>query len=691
MKLSIMQKMLAFILIPVIAGLAAVTVLNYSAARTALNDQIDEELQLVLHGQKNELTNTVTLLGSTLNNFACNADVVDFLCANADPVASPDKQARLEQRLKESILRLSESYALLRDVGLVDSSGKVLVHSTPSFIGASVADRKYFQSALHGEIAPITIQSKANGRLSSALGLPVKDGDAIIGVVYATMALEEMARTTTDTMHIARTGKSFVYDKAGKLLMHPDTKQVGAEDGKLPWLQNMLASPAGRCDYEQNGIRMRGYFDHVPLVDWLVVVSVEEDDILAPTRAMFRQSVLAGGFAMLVVGLIIVLVARNIAQVLKRMAAMLEKIAQGELHLGLTEEQALAREGTRGDEIGVIARGTRGMLEGLRRLFVESEQKTAEAKAAADKAALAAAAEAKAKGEAENARRNGMLAAAHQLEMVVDVVSSASAKLSAQIEESKRGAERQAERVAETATAMEEMNATVLEVARNAGAAADVSVATREKAEAGAAVVEKVVEGIRKVQEQSLALKQNMLSLSENAQSIGSIMAMISDIADQTNLLALNAAIEAARAGDAGRGFAVVADEVRKLAEKSMSATGHVGRAIENIQASTTRSMEQVDSAATSIAEATELANQSGAALSEIVGMVDKTADQVRAIATASEEQSASSEAINESIGQVNGIASETAETMEQAARAVAELAEQAHTLNDLIGEMKRN
>ena len=52
MKLSIMQKMLLFILMPVILGLAAVTLFNYNTARTALNNQIGEELQLVLSGQK---------------------------------------------------------------------------------------------------------------------------------------------------------------------------------------------------------------------------------------------------------------------------------------------------------------------------------------------------------------------------------------------------------------------------------------------------------------------------------------------------------------------------------------------------------------------------------------------------------------------------------------------------------------
>ncbi|HJA09132.1 MAG TPA: methyl-accepting chemotaxis protein [Candidatus Mailhella merdigallinarum] len=692
MKLSIMQKMLLFILMPVILGLAAVTLFNYNAARTALNNQIGEELQLVLSGQKNELTNTVALLGTTMDNFGRDAEVVEYLRGKSDPtLMSLGESARLERHLQESIDLLSKEYALLRDVGLADISGTVLLHSTASFVGSNIADREYFQAALRDEVRPTTIESKANGLLSSALGLPVKDGDRIVGVVYGTLDLGKMADSTTDTVHIARTGKCFVYDKTGRLLMHPNKDYIGDDDSGLPWVEHMLTSPAGRYDYEWNGSDMLGYFDRVPMVDWLIIVSVEESDIHAPVSAMFRQSLLVGGLAMLIVGLVIVLVARGIAGTLKAMAVLVEKLARGDLSLTELEERSMSRDEARGDEIGVMARGTRGMLEGLRRLFAESEQKTAEAKAAAEQAAQAAAEANQARSEAENARRDGMLAAARQLETVVEIVSSASAELSAQIEESEHGAERQAARMAETATAMEEMNATVLEVARNAGAAAEVSDAARQRAEAGAVVVEKAVTGIRKVREQSLSLKQDMAALAENARSIGSLMSVISDIADQTNLLALNAAIEAARAGEAGRGFAVVADEVRKLAEKTMSATNHVGDAIKDIQASTAKSMEQVDGAVLSIEEATELANQSGAALGEIVGMVDKAADQVRAIAAASEQQSAASEEINASITQVNNIAAETAQAMEQSTQAVAELAEQAQTLSTLIADMKNS
>ena len=272
---------------------------------------------------------------------------------------------------------------------------------------------------------------------------------------------------------------------------------------------------------------------------------------------------------------------------------------------------------------------------------------------------------------------------------IANRLSTATEELSAQVEQSSQGAQLQSKRVAETATAMEEMNATVLEVAKNASQAADTSDKARNKAQEGADIVRRVVRGIGQAQRRALDLKSGMTELGTQAQGIGQIMNVISDIADQTNLLALNAAIEAARAGEAGRGFAVVADEVRKLAEKTMNATKEVGQAIQAVQEATGRSVGNVEEAVTEIDQATGLADESGRALEEIVTLVEHSTDQVRSIATASEQQSAASEEINRSIEEVDRISMETAKAMNQSAKAVEEAARQAVTLKDLIADMQ--
>jgi methyl-accepting chemotaxis protein len=278
---------------------------------------------------------------------------------------------------------------------------------------------------------------------------------------------------------------------------------------------------------------------------------------------------------------------------------------------------------------------------------------------------------------------------AEQAASIANRVAAASGALSTQVAQVSRGAEQQRDRVEGTASAMTEMNATVLEVARSAGQASEQSEATRSKAGDGAELVDKVVQSINLVNAVAATLQTSMQELGVQAESIGGVMNVISDIADQTNLLALNAAIEAARAGEAGRGFAVVADEVRKLAEKTMTATQEVGASITAIQQSARTNIDEVGEAVKAVTGATDLANISGKALGEIVSLASANSTVVASIATAAEEQSATSEEINRAIEEINTIVRDTADGMVQAAAAVQELSRMAQELNTVMAGLR--
>ena len=417
---------------------------------------------------------------------------------------------------------------------------------------------------------------------------------------------------------------------------------------------------------------------------WSLEVAVPLDRAMAEAdRSLWRTIVISAvGIAVLIAGLLFA--AASLSSPLRRVAAYAAAVAGGDY------EAALDKRGFKG-ELVVLGQALSTMVANLiaKMKEAESHKQAAERETAIAREATCQAEEAR--KQSEQARREGMLQAAAQLEDIVSGISGASADLSERVRQAENGAAQQAARAAETATAMEEMNSTVLEVAHNAASASEASTGTRTKAADGAAVVHRAVDSIQTVQKKSLELKGDMSALTRHAESINQIMNVISDIADQTNLLALNAAIEAARAGDAGRSFAVVADEVRNLAEKTMTSTTDVGNAIKAIQNTAATSRTQVDSAVAAIEEATLYVNQSGEALTEIVGMVDNTADQVHAIATASEQQSATSEEINRSISHVNAIAGETAQAMREAADAVSDLSGQAQALTALIEQMKKS
>ncbi|MHC1713182.1 MAG: methyl-accepting chemotaxis protein [Solidesulfovibrio sp.] len=340
------------------------------------------------------------------------------------------------------------------------------------------------------------------------------------------------------------------------------------------------------------------------------------------------------------------------------------------------------------DELGVLAGHLNVMVGNITRLITEARTKSEEAQSEAANAVQC-------RLDAESAKENvlqkqdSMVLIAEKLCHVVTVVDRALTLISKQVEVSNEGARTQSYRLEETATAMEEMYATVMEVAQNADLASCSAQEARAKAEEGACVVREVVEDIGAVQTMASALKGDMGRLGEQADGIGRILGVIRDIADQTNLLALNAAIEAARAGESGRGFAVVADEVRKLAEKTMAATGEVGKAIGGIQSETRQHIDNVDKAVSGIETATVKARSSWTTLEGIVALVDAVADQIGSIAAASQQQSAASEEINRAIDGVNRISSDTAQAVSDSVSAIEELREQAAILSDLIADMR--
>ena len=113
-----------------------------------------------------------------------------------------------------------------------------------------------------------------------------------------------------------------------------------------------------------------------------------------------------------------------------------------------------------------------------------------------------------------------------------------------------------------------------------AAGAEELNVSVREIAES----MSRSQAAVDSASERTAQADQATQRLSKAAQSMGSIVDLIKDVAGQINLLALNATIEAARAGDAGKGFAVVAGEVKNLANQSAKATEEIAREIEGIQ-----------------------------------------------------------------------------------------------------------
>ncbi|MDL2307347.1 bacteriohemerythrin [Desulfovibrio sp. OttesenSCG-928-C06] len=216
-----------------------------------------------------------------------------------------------------------------------------------------------------------------------------------------------------------------------------------------------------------------------------------------------------------------------------------------------------------------------------------------------------------------------------------------------------------------TSAAMERITGSVVEVSSHAASVSEDAQSSKSLALTGQAEVDGAVQAIETVSDVTVALKESMHLLGSRTENIGSVMAVISEVADQTNLLALNAAIEAARAGEAGRGFAVVADEVRKLAEKTMQATSEIEGVVRDIQESARDGIAAVERAAGHADESAGRAGKAGELMSAVVQGMDRAAGGLESIADSTQEQAQSTGLTNTALEQINQVAVNTAEDMQ--------------------------
>jgi methyl-accepting chemotaxis protein len=332
----------------------------------------------------------------------------------------------------------------------------------------------------------------------------------------------------------------------------------------------------------------------------------------------------------------------------------------------------------------------RRMIAQIKDLILSSQSKAAEAEAQSLKATTALAEAEKAGKMAEEATSKGRLSAAGQLENIVRQATLSSRTLEDQIQKATNESDEQVDCAKKSHELVSEMDALVSNIAREASHTEEGANATREKAEEGSRIVSAVVQSIDSVSRHTRALTKNLDALGNQAQGIGQIMTVITDIADQTNLLALNAAIEAARAGEAGRGFAVVADEVRKLAEKTMNATKEVESVVGAIQHGTAESIAAMNGNSEVVNQCTELATKAGEALRNILAVAVSTSDQVRGIARTSGEQTKSSSSLDACANEVSRLAGDTAKVMHEANLAVTEISSLVARIQNVVEDLKR-
>ena len=340
-------------------------------------------------------------------------------------------------------------------------------------------------------------------------------------------------------------------------------------------------------------------------------------------------------------------VGRNLLARLKEVAASMQLIADGKLDTQVSV--------TGNDEITEMSKTLSVFRDGL----AEVER-----------------ANAKIEEERESAgreRRAAMVKLADDFEASVMGVVESVTSASSEVQNSSRGmtetakgagskadaagtaAESAASNVQTVASASEELSASIQEIGRQVNQSSTIAASAVEKGQKANEQVE---------------------GLSEAAQKIGDVVALITDIAEQTNLLALNATIEAARAGEAGKGFAVVASEVKGLATQTAKATEDIAEQIRGIQGATRDAVTAIKEISGTISEIDSIGTAIAAAVEQQSSATQEISRNVQEAAVGAQQAGTNITGVHEAIDET----STSAERMLEASTTLAEQADDLQT-----------
>ncbi len=416
---------------------------------------------------------------------------------------------------------------------------------------------------------------------------------------------------------------------------------------------DLLSNAAMNKAIEGNEVSLQSVYKHLPVTVYaraindfsgqpvgILEIVMDRSSYVAAVNRIRNITIIVCGL-MFVVGLILVyFISKGISNPIKHTVDAMNDIAGGEGDLTMRLDESGR------DEIAMLARAFNKFSEKVRKTVSQVAGSTSR-----------------------------LTSAAEELDMIT--------------RETTAGVLQQQSETEQVATAMNEMTATVQEVARHASEAVNLAQSANQESVNGKNIVAETTSVINKLASEIERSATVINELESDSENIGSVLDVIKGIAEQTNLLALNAAIEAARAGDQGRGFAVVADEVRTLASRTQQSTEEIQNMIERLQRNSRQAVEVMQASRDCAGISVDKANEASTSLMTITQAVTNISDMNVQIATAAEEQSSVAEEINRNISNINDVVQQTANGTGKISEASSELSQLSHDLQQLVSQFK--
>jgi methyl-accepting chemotaxis protein len=352
-----------------------------------------------------------------------------------------------------------------------------------------------------------------------------------------------------------------------------------------------------------------------------------------------RIFAIIGAIALLIGVGMAVFLNRIIANPLREISGVAERIALGDLTVNVPSN-------SRADEVGTLAQTFRRMVETLRGVTGEILEG-------------------------------------------VNVLGASASEILAATTQVAAGAAETATAVSQTTTTVEEVKQTAQVSSQKARYVSESAQKSAQVSQTGKQSVDEAIGGMTRIRDQMESIADSIVRLSEQSQAVGEIIATVNDLADQSNLLAVNAAIEAAKAGEQGKGFAVVAQEVKSLAEQSKQATAQVRMILGDIQKATSTAVLATEQGSKAVEAGVTQSTGAGEAIRTLADSIAEATQAATQIAASSQQQLVGMDQVALAMENIKQASAQNVASTRQAEAAAQNLHELGQKLKQLVQQYK--
>ena len=567
----------------------------------------------------------------------------------------------------DDLLALFKDELELRDVdgfGIYDTSGSGLIYNAKedSLIADNISGESIYSTALEGDesISVYTFDKLNETIVLFTLPRTDRDTSEFTGVFVAWRTLDSMSGVVKDITY-GLDGFAFLISDSGLVINGNESHSFEKDLATEGTVDSLLLDEEDVVHYTQSEVEFVSSSAQVNGTTLRVVVSVEEDIIMAGadklTLALIEASVILMLLASIITYFISNVIAKPIVGLTQKASELSELIIE-------FEEQGIK---TRSKEIALLKDSLSRISENLGQIVGEIDL---------------------ASNNVENRTSN--------LNEISAQLSKKSEMITLSIEEISTGVGEQAEDINQM---MSDMSVLSDNIEEEQGLIEKIDELANHMDSLKSQGLEKVQVLVDKSEDNKQIvghISNVILSTNEDALKIAEAVTQIEAIADQTSLLALNANIEAARAGEHGRGFAIVADEVRKLAIESEKFAGEIKKITSGLTSKTTDSVgiieEMQDFQSVQATNVIETVDSFNGISTQIVNLQSS----LKVLVESGDEMKEKKVNIMDAIGSLSAISEENAAASQnilaivnEQADTISGISEDTRSLNGLVGDLR--